>query len=42
MSGGQKLGTVRIRRVIIWGNCLSPLLFILALIPMSLVLREVK
>ena len=42
MSGGQKLVTVRIRRVIIWGNCLSPLLFILAIIPVSLVLREVK
>ena len=41
-TGGQKLGTVRIRRGIFQGDSLSPLLFVLALIPMSLVLREVK
>ena len=33
---------MRIRRVIIWGKGLSPLLFVLALILISLVLREVK
>ena len=41
-SGGQKLGTVRIKRGIFQGDSLSPLLFVLALIPISLVLREVK
>ena len=40
MSGGQKLGTVRRRGVIFQGDfSLSPLLFVLALTPMSLVLR---
>ena len=42
MSGGQKLGTVRIRKGIFQGDCLSPLLFMLALTPMFFVLREVK
>ena len=41
-SGGEKLGTVRIRRGIFQGDSLSPLLFVLVLIPMSLVLRDVK
>lgn len=41
-SGGQKLGAVRIKRVIFQGDILSPLLFVLALIPVSLVLGEVK
>ena len=41
-TGGQKLGTVRIRRGIYQRDSLSPLLFVLALTPMSLVLREVK
>ena len=41
-SGGQNLVTVRIRRGIFQGDSLSPLLFVLALTPMSLVLREVK
>ena len=41
-SGGQNLGTVRLRRSIFQGNSLSPLLFVLALAPMPLLLREVK
>ena len=32
-SGGQKLMTVKIRRGILQGDSLSPLLFVLALIP---------
>ena len=41
-SERQKLGTVRIRRDIFQEDRLSPLLFLLALKPMLLVLREVK
>ena len=41
-SLGQKLGKLRARRSIIQGDGLSPLLFVLVLIPMSMVLREVK
>ena len=41
-SGGQKLGTVRIRRGIFQGDSLSPLCFVLALTSMLFVLREVK
>ena len=36
------MGTVRIRRGIFQGDSLTPLLFVLALTPMLLVLREVK
>ena len=41
-SGGQMLGTVNIRRGIFQGDSLSPILFVLALIPLSLILRDVK
>ena len=41
-SGNEKLGSVKIKRGIFQGDSLSPLLFIIALIPLSLVLRKVK
>ena len=41
-SGRPKLGTVKTRRDIFQGDSLSSLLIVLALIPMSLVLREIK
>ena len=41
-SNGADLGEVKIRRGIFQGDSLSPLLFVIALIPMSLVLRKVK
>ena len=42
MSGNQRLGNVRIRRVIFQGDSPSPLLFVLAMIPLTLVLRKTK
>ena len=42
MAGNQELGEVCIKRGIFQGNSLSPLLFILALILLTLVLRNVK
>ena len=39
---GNILGTVNVRRGIFQGDSLSPLLFVVTLIPLSLVLREVK
>ena len=42
MSGNQRLGNVRIRRGIFQGDSLSPLLFVLAMIPLTLVLRKTK
>ena len=41
-SGGMSLGTVDIRRGIFQGDSLSPLLFILAVIPLTLILRKAK
>ena len=41
-SGGHVLGTVKINRGIFQGDSLSPLLFVLCMIPLSLVLRKVK
>ena len=41
-SGGVRLGDVNIRRGIFQGDSLSPLLFVLLLIPLTLVLRKVK
>ena len=41
-SAGKELAEVRIRRGIFQGESLSPLLFVICLIPMSLVLRKVK
>ena len=42
MSAGKELAEVHIRRGIFQGDSLSPLLFVICLIPMSLVLRKVK
>ena len=41
-SGNSKLGEVEIKRVIFQGDSLTPLVFALALIPLSLTLRKVK
>ena len=41
-SGGQTLGAVNIRRGIFQGDSLSPILFVIALIPLSEILRKVK
>ena len=41
-SNGASLGNVEIRRGIFEGNSLSPLLFVLCLVPLSLILRRVK
>ena len=39
-SGGEELGEVRIRRGIFQGDTLSPLLFVVAMIPLTLLLRK--
>ena len=41
-SGGTSLGKVSIKRGIFQGDSLSPLLFVISLIPMSILLRDVK
>ena len=41
-SGNSKLGKVQIKRGIFQGGSLSPLVFVLALIPLSLILRNAK
>ena len=41
-SNGNELGDVKVNRGIFQGDSLSPLLFVLCMIPMSLVLRKVK
>ena len=41
-SGNSELGEVEIKRGIFQGNSLSPLVFVLALIPLSLILRKAK
>ena len=41
-SGNSDLGEVQIKRDIFQGDSLSPLVFILALIPLSLILRKAK
>ena len=40
--GKKDLGNIRIRRGIFQGYCLSPLFFVVALIPMSLILSKMK
>ena len=41
-SGNSGLGEVKIKRGIFRGGSLSPLVFVLALIPLSLILRKAK
>ena len=41
-SGNSELDEVEIKRGIFQGDSLSPLVFVLALIPLSLVLRKAK
>ena len=41
-SGNSELGEVEIKRDIFQGDSLSPLVFVLALIPLSLILRKAK
>ena len=41
-SGNCELGEVEVRQDIFQGDSLSPLVFVLALIPLSLILRKVK
>ena len=41
-SGHSELGEVKIKRGIFQGDSLSPLVFVLALIPLGLILRKVK
>ena len=40
--GNSELGEVEVRRGIFQGDSLSPLVFVLAFIPLSLILRRVK
>ena len=42
MSNEQNLGDVNIRRCIFQGDRLSPLLFVVCLIPLSVILRKTK
>ena len=42
ISGDINLGEVNINRGIFQGDCLSPLLFVKTLIPLTLVLRQMK
>ena len=41
-SGNSELGEVEIKRGIFQGDSLSPLMFVLALIPLNLILRKAK
>ena len=41
-SGNSELGEVQIKRGIFQGDSLSPLVFVLTLIPLSLILRKAK
>ena len=41
-SGNSELDEVEIKRGIFHGDSLSPLVFVLALIPLSLILRKAK
>ena len=42
ISNGESLGSVSIKRGIFPGDSLSPLLFVVSMIPLSLVLRKFK
>ena len=41
-ASNQRLGNVKIRRRIFYGDTLSPLLFVLVMIPLTLVLRQTE
>ena len=41
-SGGEMLGQVKIKRGIFQGDSLSPILFVLTMIPLSIVLNNLK
>ena len=41
-SGKNRLGKVNVRRGIFQGDSLSPLLFVIALIPVTIILRTLK
>ena len=41
-SGNSELGEVEIKRGVFQGDSLSPLVFVLPLIPLSLILRKTK
>ena len=41
-AGNSVLGELDIKRDIFYGDSLSPLVFVLALIPLSLILRKAK
>ena len=42
MSNGDDLGEVNVKRGIFLGDSLSPLLFVLSMVPLSLILRKVN
>ncbi|XP_068741787.1 uncharacterized protein [Montipora capricornis] len=42
MSNGEDLGEVNVKRGIFQGDSLSPLLFVLSMVPLSLILRKVN
>ena len=41
-ASGNILGTINVKRGIFQGDSLSPLLFVVTMIPLSLVLREIN
>ena len=42
IAGNQELGEVKIERGLFQGNSLSPLLFVICMIPVTLLLRSCK
>jgi len=41
-SNGEDLGEVNVKRGIFQGDSMSPLLFVLSMVPLSLILRKVN